>query len=145
VEKGRIDARSGPVRSGGGFRHLLDLRPDLVLPAGVTGGGEHDLAVLGDDEARRRVATRLAFLAEQEVAQDRPSGLGPVGFLQDAGPIGRIDDVVVKLGELRRRLEAGFGLGTPDLAAPSKLVADEDDRELALRTGEAGQRRGCSY
>jgi hypothetical protein len=47
--------------------------------------------------------------------------------------------VILELGKLRRRLEAGFRLGTPDLAAPSKFVADEDDRELALGAGEPGQ------
>ncbi|HKU99293.1 MAG TPA: hypothetical protein VJR58_28640, partial [Vineibacter sp.] len=50
--------------------------------------------------------------------------------------------VVVKLLERFGRFETGFGLGTPDLAAASKLVTDEGHRDPGpLGAGRDDQRR----
>ncbi|QQS14227.1 MAG: hypothetical protein IPK81_08685 [Rhodospirillales bacterium] len=48
----------------------------------------------------------------------------------------------IKLLEGFRRAETGFGLGTPDLATASKLVAGEHDlRPPGLRPGRKAQER----
>jgi hypothetical protein len=46
-------------------------------------------------------------------------------------------DLLIGLGLQQQR----FGLGTPDLAAASKLVADEHQHRPALGSRDAGQRR----
>ena len=138
------DRRSG-LRPG----HLQDLGPHLVLPVGVAGHCEDDLAVPGQDEARRHLGARLALVAGQEGGPDPPCVGRPILFLQDAGQVGRMDDAVVELLAGIGFDEVGFRLGTPDLAAASLFVADEHHHRLAghrlprLGMGDAGQRR-CS-
>jgi hypothetical protein len=51
-----------------------------------------------------------------------------------------MDDLVVELLESGRREEIRLGLGTPDLAAASKFVADEHQRRApSLGIRDAGQ------
>jgi hypothetical protein len=56
-----------------------------------------------------------------------------------------MDHAIVNLLEGLGFQQKRFGLGTPDLAAASKLVADEHQRRLALGKRGAGQRRCGSY
>src|SRR4029450_8537957 len=75
-----------------GSRHFLDLGPPLVLPAGIAGDGKNDLAVLGEDEAWRRIGARLALVAVQESRPD-PQRIGGAGlFLQSQRAVGRRRD-----------------------------------------------------
>src|SRR3954451_23973657 len=83
--------------SGLGSRHFQDLGPHLVLPAGIAGDCKNDLAVLGEDEAWRRVGARLALVTVQESRPD-PQRIGrPVLFLQHQGLVGRMYDAIVEL------------------------------------------------
>jgi hypothetical protein len=53
-----------------------------------------------------------------------------------------MDDAIVELLEGLGLEESGFGLGTPDLAAASKFVADEyQHRAAILSPSDAGRRR----
>jgi len=120
--------------------HFRNLRPHLVLPAGIAGDGEHDLAVLDKDETWRRRSAGLAFLTVEESRADRFGGGWPTRFGRYQVGVGGIDHLEIDFGEGVRFLEFGFGLGTPDLTSPSKLVADEDQRRLArLGLHDAGQ------
>jgi hypothetical protein len=94
------------------------------------------------DEAGRPIAALPAFVARQEVGED-PARIGrPVLRLEDEARIGGMDDAVVQLLEGGGLEEGGFGLGTPDLAAASKLVADEHQhRPARLGTSEVRPRR----
>lgn len=127
--------------------HILDRGPHLVFPAGVAGHGQHDLAVMEEDEARRRRGSRLAFFGVQEGGTDRPRGGRPALFLRHQVGIGRIDNLIVEFLEGVGLEEIRLGLGTPDLAAASKLVADEHQRRApSLGLRDAGQRRcGCHH
>jgi len=98
--------------------------------------------VLRQDEAGRPIAALLAFVARQEVGED-PARIGrPVLRLEDEACIGGMDDAVIQLLEGGGLEEGGFGLGTPDLAAASKLVADEHQhRPVCLGTADMRPRR----
>jgi hypothetical protein len=82
------------------------------------------------------------LVAHQELAE-HPAGIGrPALFLEDERRIGRMNDPVVDLANGFGLEQQRFGLGTPDLAAASKLVADEHQHRLAgLGLRDAGQRR----
>jgi hypothetical protein len=112
----------------------------MVFPAGVAGDGQDDLVVLGQDEPRRRIRQRLALIAHQEGGQD-PLDVGrPVLFLQHQRLIGGMDDPVIEFLVGVGLDEVRLGLGTPDLAAASKLVADEHQhRPPGLGLRDAGQ------
>jgi hypothetical protein len=98
--------------------------------------------VLRQDEAGRPIAALLAFVARQKVGED-PARIGrPVLRLEDEACVGGMDDAVVQLLEGGGLEEGGFGLGTPDLAAASKLVADEHQhRPTRLGTADLRPRR----
>jgi hypothetical protein len=115
----------------------------LLLPAGVAGGGEDDLPVIRKNEPRRYIAPLCAFVAHQEFGEDPAGVRWPELFLQDQIAIGGMNDAVVDLLEGLGLQQQRFGLGTPDLAAASKLVADEHQHRLALGPRDAGQGR-CS-
>ena len=74
-------------------------------------------------------------------------------FLEDERAVGGMDDPVVDLAIGLGLEQQRFGLGTPDLAAASKLVADEHQHgpsRLRLRCkgkGEAakGQKTTCKH
>jgi hypothetical protein len=62
-------------------------------------------------------------------------------FLEDERFVGGMDDPVIDLVNGLGLQQQRFGLGTPDLAAASKLVADEHQHRLPrLGVGDAGQR-----
>ena len=127
---------------GFGARHFHNLGPHLFFPAVVAGGGEDDLVVLRQDEARRAVAALGALVAHLEFGEDPARIGGPALFLEDQCPVGRMDDPVVEFLEGVGRDEDRLRLGTPDLAAASKLVADEHQRRApSLGNRGAGQRR----
>jgi hypothetical protein len=115
----------------------------LLFPAGIAGRGEDDLLVIRENEPRRYIASLCAFVAHQEVGQD-PARVGrPELLLEDQVAVGGMDDTVVDLLDGLGLQQQRFGLGTPDLAAASKLVADEHQHRLALGACDAGQgRRG---
>jgi len=54
--------------------------------------------------------------------------------------VGRIDDLVIELLDRVGLQEVRLGLGTPDLAAASKLMTDENQRRLAC-LGQRGASR----
>ena len=120
--------------------HFQDPGPHLVFPAVVAGDGQDDLAILGQDEPWRCIRLRLALIAHQEGRQD-PLGIGrPIFFLQHQRLIGRMDDPIVEFFAGIGLDEVRLGLGTPDLAAASKLVADEHQhRPPRLGLRDAGQ------
>jgi hypothetical protein len=122
-------------------RHFFDLGPHLLFPAGIAGGGEDDLLVIRENEPRRYIAMLRAFIAHQEVGEDPAGVRWPELFLQDQVAVGGVDDAVVDLLNRLGLQQQRFGLGTPDLAAASKLVADEHQHRLALGKRDAGQRR----
>jgi hypothetical protein len=73
----------------------------------------------------------LAFVARQEIGENPARVRRPVFLLENQAQVGGMDDAVVQLLEGRGLQESGFGLGTPDLAAASKLVADEHQHRAA--------------
>jgi hypothetical protein len=113
----------------------------LLFPAAIADGGEDDLLVIRENEPRRYIASLCAFVAHQEIGQDPAGVRRPKLFLQDQVAIGGMDDTVVDLLEGLGLQQQRFGLGTPDLAAASKLVADEHQHRLALGARDAGQGR----
>ena len=132
--------RGGSVVLGFGLRHFQDLGPHLVLPAGIAGDGKNDLAVLGEDEARRRIGARLALVAVEEGGADPQRIGGPVLFLQYQRLVGRMHHPIVELLAGIRLDEVRLRLGTPDLAAASKFVTDEHQHRLPrLGLRDAGQ------
>jgi len=77
-----------------------------------------------------------AFVAHQEFGED-PARIGwPALLLEDQPAVGGVDDLIVDLRDGFGLQQQRFGLGTPDLAAASKLVADEHQR----RTSGLGRR-----
>ena len=118
------------VVSGLGPSDFQDPGPHLVLPAGIAGDGKNDLAVLGEDEAWRRIGARLALVAVEESRPDPQRIGGPVLFLQHQCLVGGMDDAIVELFAGIRLDEVGLRLGTPDLAAASQLVTDEYQHRL---------------
>ena len=50
--------------------HFQDLGPHLVFPSGIAGNCKNDLAVLGEDEARRAFGARLALIALEKGGTD---------------------------------------------------------------------------
>src|SRR5882724_822353 len=120
------EEKAGPARASGfGPCYFDDLGPHLVLPAGIAGDRQDHLAVLGQDEAWRRIWPRLALLARQEGGQD-PSRVGwPVFWLQHQRLVGGMHHPIVEFLACVRFDEVRFRLGTPDLAAASKFVTDE--------------------
>ena len=132
--------RGGSVVLGFGLRHFQDLGPHLVLPAGIAGDSEDNLAVLGQDEAWRRLGPRLALVALQEGSAGPERILGPAVILQDQRQVGWMDDPVVEFLAGVGFDEVRLRLGTPDLAAASKFVTDEHQHRLPrLGLRDAGQ------
>jgi hypothetical protein len=126
--------RTGMLSPGPG--QFLDFGPHLVFPAVVACDRQDDLVILGQDKSWRDVRQRFAFIAHQEGRQN-PLGVGrPIFFLQHQCLIGRMDDAVIEFFAGFGLDEVRLGLGTPDLAAASKLVADENQHRpprLGLR------------
>ena len=111
----------------------------MLFPAAIADGGEDDLLVIRENEPRRYIASLCALVAHHEVGEDPAGVLGPELFLQDQVAIGGVNDAVVDLLKSLGLQQQRFGLGTPDLAAASKLVADEHQHRLALGLRDAGQ------
>ena len=123
-----------------GPRHFHQLRPHRVLPAGVAGDRQDDLAVLEENEAWGLGPVRLAFVAVEEGGTHGLDRSRPTRFRRHEVGVGGIDDLVVELGKGIRFLEFRLGLGTPDLAAASKFVTDEHQHRLpGLGLRDAGQ------
>ena len=120
-------------------RHFHDLRPHLVFPPAVASGGEDDLAVLHQDEAGRAVTVLGALVAHLEVGEDPECFLWPTLFLEDQVAVGRVDHDIVDLLEGFGLQQRRFRLGTPDLAAASKFVANEHQRGARRLAGLARQ------
>ena len=117
-----------------------DPGPHHLLPAGIAGDGENDLAVLGEDETGRRIGARHSLVAFQESRPD-PQRVGRPAFVgQDERMVGRVDDAIVEFLARIGFDEVRLGLGTPDLAAASKFVTDEHQHRLpGLGLRDAGR------
>ena len=117
--------RGEKKRSGLGSCYLDDLRPHLVLPAGIAGDVRTNLPSWNRMKRGVFEPPDLPSSLSRKAVRSRPGRGGPARFCRHEVGVGGIDHLVVEFGESIRLLEFRLGLGTPDLAAASKFVADE--------------------